>query len=119
MCSFLFAFGRRAAEKNRSSLNKISRFAVFTNPFPSALEKPARGSEILMFRKKYWKGSERNLDRAGLLPVLAVWLILILPLCPVHAQSVLARPASLKTGAPVSSVAVVNVYPHDAANSRL
>ena len=69
-----------------------------------------------MFREKYWKGSGRNLDRAGLLTVLAVWLILILQLCPVHAQSVLARPASLKTGSPVSSVAVVNVYPHDAAN---
>jgi glutamine cyclotransferase len=69
-----------------------------------------------MFRKKYWKSSERNSVRAGLLTVFAVWLILILQICPVHAQSVLARPTTLKTGAPVSSVAVVNVYPHDSTN---
>ena len=56
------------------------------------------------------------MDRAGLLTVLAVWLILILQICPVHAQSVLARPTSLKTGAPISSIVVVNVYPHDPAN---
>ncbi|MBP1710716.1 MAG: putative glutamine cyclotransferase [Deltaproteobacteria bacterium] len=56
------------------------------------------------------------MDRAGLLTVLAVWLILILQICPVHAQSVLARLTSLKTGAPISSIVVVNVYPHDPAN---
>jgi glutamine cyclotransferase len=69
-----------------------------------------------MFRKKYWKSPARNLGRAGLLTVLAVWLILTLHPCPVHAQSVLTRPTSLKTGVPVSSVVVVNVYPHDSAN---
>lgn len=73
-----------------------------------------------MFQKQYWKRFGRNPGILSLLTVLAVWLILMLQVFPVHAQNVLDQHSRLlpylKTVAPVSSVVVVNIYPHDAEN---
>jgi glutamine cyclotransferase len=73
-----------------------------------------------MFRKEYWKRSGRNPGILSLLTVLAVWMIFIIQLSSVHAENVFERQFGLspflKTRAPISSVVVVNVYPHDAGN---
>jgi len=73
-----------------------------------------------MFRKEYWKRSGRNPGILSLLTVLAVWMIFVLQVCPVHAENVFERQFGLspflKTRAPISSVVVVNVYPHEAGN---
>ena len=76
--------------------------------------------KIFMFRKEYWKRSGRNPGTLSLSTVLAVWMIFIIQLSPVHAENVFERQFGLlpflQTRAPISSVVVVNVYPHDAGN---
>lgn len=115
MRSFLFAFGRRAAEKIRHCIEILNRSSGFQISTSIRNRKPARVIKYFMLRKRYDRRSG-NSGIWGLLTVLAVWLILTLHPCPGHAQSFLTRPAGLNTGVPVSSVVVVNVYPHDSAN---
>lgn len=73
-----------------------------------------------VFQKEYWKRSGRNPGIFSLSTVLAVWMIFIIQLSPVHAQNDFDRQLGLspylKTVAPVSPIVVVNVYPHDAGN---